>query len=397
MQATRKYRITLIGEKDNGKSTLLGNLLLITGTASKERIEDAKGDGAGNRFEPAFLLDNFSEERLNGLTLDTTKATVVYKNAMLEFTDVPGHEELIRNMLSGAAEAEGATFVVSAKEDEGFTAQAKRHLDVAALLNFRFIIIAVNKMDAVRYSKARFEAVRQEVRDYLSVLGFEGKASFVPVSAYDGDNLVSVSKNMPWYHGKTVIDEAAEDARATIRRKGSSKLRILVQGEVQDRQQHLLLGKICSGKAVRGTRLSIEPGHGTTRITKLFVDGERAAEAGPGRNIAIALGGNAMPKKGSVLYASGFRPHSLKVVKAKLFIMNDTGMVKPNNATIRINNVLLKVDDLSILKSRGDCNIADAQLTLMGEYPLERFETVPELGRFLLYNGKQLAGIGVVQ
>jgi sulfate adenylyltransferase subunit 1 (EFTu-like GTPase family) len=397
MRTSKKYRVTLIGEKDNGKSTLLGKLLLLTGAASKERIDDAKGNMFGGRFEPAFLLDNFSEERQNGLTLDSTKASIFYKDRSLEFTDVPGHEELIKNMLSGASESKAAVFVVSANKGEGFTSQAKRHLDVAVLLEMKSIVVAVNKIDAVGYSQDRFNSIRKDILNYLSRLDFEGKVTFIPVSAYDGDNLVERSKRTPWYHGMAVLDAVVRAAETEKPQRRSNRLRILVQGEVQNEKHTLFLGRVCSGRASQGSRLSVEPGHDDTKIAALFVDGSKAEHANSGKNISLSLGRGVRPKKGSVLYGDRCKPHTLLVVKAKLFIIDNTGMVRPDNASIKINNTTVGVNDISIVKSRVDCNIADAQLTLDKEYPMERFETVPELGRFLLYSGRSLAGIGVVQ
>lgn len=114
-----KHIITMLGEKDHGKSTLIGSLLIATGTATEHRINEAKKYSKNGRFEPGYILDSFEEERQQEMTIDTTRAELVYKGAMFEFIDVPGHLELIKNMMSGASHGETAILMVSMKKRKG--------------------------------------------------------------------------------------------------------------------------------------------------------------------------------------------------------------------------------------------------------------------------------------
>ncbi len=179
-------RITLLGHKDHGKSTLIGNLLIKTNSVSEQRISEAKriSTELNKPFEPGFILDSFEEERREGLTIDTTRVQLKYKDAAFEFIDVPGHEELIKNMLSGASYADFALAVVSAASNEGIKDQTKRHIYIADLIGINRIVIAVNKMDKINYDEKRFNDIKNSLMHYFSKVGINKRnIIFIPISA----------------------------------------------------------------------------------------------------------------------------------------------------------------------------------------------------------------------
>ena len=138
-----------MGEKDHGKSTLIGSLLIATGAATEHRINEAKKYSKNGRFEPGYILDSFEEERAQEMTIDTTRAEMVYKGSLFEFIDVPGHLELIKNMMSGASHGEIAILMVSMKKGEGLQPQTKRHVYIANMLGIKGLIVAI-KQDGPR-------------------------------------------------------------------------------------------------------------------------------------------------------------------------------------------------------------------------------------------------------
>src|SRR5271169_5201570 len=137
-----KYTITMLGEKDHGKSTLIGNLLISTGHTTEARINEVKKTSKSKRFEPAHILDSFVEEREQEMTIDTTRAELVYRNAIYELIDVPGHLELIKNMMSGASNSDIAILMVSAKREEGFRPQTKRHIFISTMFGTKALVVA---------------------------------------------------------------------------------------------------------------------------------------------------------------------------------------------------------------------------------------------------------------
>ncbi len=172
-----KHIITMLGEKDHGKSTLIGSLLIASGSATEQRINEAKKYAKRGRFEPGYILDSFAEERAQEMTIDTTRAEMVYKGAMYEFIDVPGHLELIKNMMSGASNGEMAVLMVSMKQGEGLKPQTKRHVFISNMFGIKSLVVAVNKMDMIGYSRDAFEKMKAGISTYLGAIGFSGPVS----------------------------------------------------------------------------------------------------------------------------------------------------------------------------------------------------------------------------
>ena len=221
--------ITLLGHKDHGKSTLIGNLLILTNSVTQARIREAEkySKRLHKNFEPAFILDSFHEERMEGLTIDITRVEIAYKDVAFSFIDVPGHEELIKNMISGASYASTALLLVSAQKDEGIRDQTKRHLFIAKMLGIDHLVVAVNKMDSVGYKKEQFDSIKEGMMEFVKKIGFLDKdVSFVPVSARVGDNLVTKSAETKWYKGVSLIELIYQ--RSGEERKSGGSLRMIV-------------------------------------------------------------------------------------------------------------------------------------------------------------------------
>ncbi|MDE1823549.1 MAG: 50S ribosome-binding GTPase, partial [Candidatus Micrarchaeota archaeon] len=340
-------RITLLGHKDHGKSTLIGNLLIQTGTASEQRINDAKktSQKLGRKFEPGFILDSFEEEREGGLTIDTTRVQINYKDIGFEFIDVPGHEELIKNMMSGASYAKFAILLVSAKSDEGIRPQTKRHLFLAKMMGINKIIIAVNKMDYANYRKDVFDNMRNEIETFLHKIGFDKKqAYFIPISAYNADNLVKISKKTPWYKGSTLMD-AMKNAVVGEEEETDGKLRIIVQGVLPSGKKTMTTGKIISGTIKAGEKVSIVPANITAKTKEIFVKGKKQKAARKGENVALTF--DKEPKgslRGSVIYGATVSVRPTKRVSSIIFFTKN--VVKP--ISIKINGNEIACDEAKI-------------------------------------------------
>ena len=173
-------KITLLGEKDHGKSTLLGRLLYETKSFPQDRLRTIKSlaKNSKKRFEWAHLLDTFRYEREKEMTLDTTRATAKIGREFYEFIDVPGHKELIKNMLSGASDAEFGILVIAASQ--GITKQTLEHLEIAKFLRLKKIIVAINKIDKIKHPEKIIAKIKTRLgTEYI----------FIPISAYSGKNM----------------------------------------------------------------------------------------------------------------------------------------------------------------------------------------------------------------
>lgn len=398
-------RVTLLGHKDHGKSTLIGNLLIQTKSASEAKISEAKriSKSLGRQFEPGFILDSFEEEREGGLTIDTTRAQILYKGKAFEFIDVPGHEELIKNMISGASNADFAVLMVSAKEDEGIRPQTFRHLYLAGMLGIKRIVVAVNKMDSVKYSEGRFDEIRGQVDGFLLRIGFSKDAiNFIPLSAYTAENLITRSPKMPWYGGDTLLDTMLEDAKAI--HANSDELRISVQGNLEQGKDSLLIGKILSGSIKNGERVISLPKGERFAVKGIFMKGKKTSSASIGQNVALKLDKPAGKElRGSVITAESSALRPSKRISALIFaVKKPTGM-----ATLRINGNSLQcsvkvnevIDTTTGKPSKGalgPLNAARATIELRDSIVVEPFSKSEELGRFVLYDGNEFSGIGTV-
>lgn len=401
-----KY-VSLLGHKNHGKSTLIGSLLIQTKSATQIRINEAKmySDRLGKPFGPAFILDSFAEEREGEMTYDTTRAEVKYKNLAFSFIDVPGHEELIKNMISGASYGEVALLLVSAKRDEGIKDQTRRHLFIAKLLGMEKLIVAVNKMDAIGYERSRFEEMEKELLEFILRIGFLKKnVHFVPISAYKGENLVKKSSNMKWYKGGTLIDNIYRSAMQKAD-ANTGALRIVIQGFV-DEGDVIVGGNVVSGKLREGQRVSILPKMQQAIVKRIIVKGKKVKSADAGENVAIKLDRKpAFELRGTFICGAKDVPALKDSIQARMFITGRVGKnlkIKFNGEDVGCNNirVIHVIDTTTGRVVAGNkaqvLNAIDAGLILTKKLPFEKFEATKELGRFTFYSDKKFAGFGIV-
>jgi elongation factor 1-alpha len=199
-----------IGHVDHGKSTLVGRLLYETGQIDKSVIDryKAEAEKAGKAtFEYAWVMDDLKEERERGLTIRAQIKEFSTSKYKFTISDAPGHKDFISNMIRGSRQADAAVIVVSAKE--GVQEQTREHMMIAKTFGLEQVIVAVNKMDATQppYSREAYDLVVKDMSTILSMLGYpEDKVSYIPLSAYYGDNIIKPSENMKWYKGGTLVD-----------------------------------------------------------------------------------------------------------------------------------------------------------------------------------------------
>jgi elongation factor 1-alpha len=400
--------VSLLGHKDHGKSTLIGNLLMLTGSATKARIREAQeySKMLHKDFEPAFILDSFAEERTREMTIDTTRAEIKYHNIAFAFIDVPGHEELIKNMISGASYGEIAVLLVSAKSDEGVRDQTKRHLFISKMLGIDRLIVAVNKMDTVGYSQKRFEEVERELSGFIYKIGFaEENVHFVPVSAYTGENLIKRSARLRWYIGKPLIEILYEEAKNEGRRQEGA-LRIVTQGVISGTGRGHVVGKVVSGAVRTGQSVCILPQGAKAKVMEVVVKGKQVSAGKAGENVALRLDRNiGAEMRGSVITGTDNMPKVTDRVRLKIFVTGNFGRsmyAKFNGVDIPCKVVkVLRSIDVATGDERSSTKVkpldaVEAEVRLSRRVPVENYDVTRELGRFVLYTGNAFAGIGTL-
>src|SRR6202023_2867399 len=258
-----QVRIVIVGHVDHGKSTLVGRLLHETGSLPEGKLEMLKAVSArrGMPFEWSFLLDALQTERDQGITIDTTQIRFRTGSRDIVLIDAPGHAEFLRNMITGASQADGAVLIIDALE--GVRDQTRRHGYLLHLLGVKQVAVVVNKMDRVDFSSARFKEISDEISAHLTGLGVTPSA-VIPISARDGDGVAARTPRIGWYAGPTVVE--ALDELEPARLLSELPLRLPVQAIYKFDDRRIVAGRIESGHLASGDEIVIMPAGKIARI-----------------------------------------------------------------------------------------------------------------------------------
>ncbi|ELZ18817.1 elongation factor 1-alpha, partial [Natrinema thermotolerans DSM 11552] len=284
--------LAIIGHVDHGKSTLVGRLLYETGSVPEHVIEqhreEAEEKGKGG-FEFAYVMDNLAEERERGVTIDI--AHQEFSTDAYDFTivDCPGHRDFVKNMITGASQADNAVLVVAA--DDGVAPQTQEHVFLARTLGIDELIIGINKMDIVDYEESTFDEVVEEVNQLLKQVQFQtDDASFIPISAFEGDNIAEKSDNTPWYDGETLLEalndlpEPEPPTDAPLRLPIQDVYTISGIGTVP-------VGRIETGLLNTGDNVSFQPSDVGGEVKTIEMHHEEVPKAEPGDNVGFNVRG----------------------------------------------------------------------------------------------------------
>ena len=281
-------RFSTAGSVDDGKSTLIGRLLYDTQSVYEDQIRSIEGKGttAPGTLDLALLTDGLRAEREQGITIDVAYRYFATARRKFIIADTPGHEQYTRNMATGASTADVAIVLIDARK--GVLTQSRRHAYITSLLGVRQIIIAVNKMDLVAYSKTVFEAIRSEFTAFYTSTAAAQRRDpagshlyFVPVSALAGDNVVHRTDAMPWYEGPSLLELLETVPAAEV--SADAPFRMSVQRVIRP---HLdfrgFAGQIASGVVRPGDELMVLPSRRTSRVRSIVTfDGELAEAPAP--------------------------------------------------------------------------------------------------------------------
>lgn len=292
--ATAKPHLNLaiIGHIDHGKSTCVGRLLYDTGVVPKHVLEaykkeaEAKGKGS---FEFAWVMDNLKEERERGITIDIAHKRFDTPKYYFTIVDCPGHRDFVKNMITGASQADAAVLVVSAHD--GVQEQTKEHVFLARTLGINQMIVLINKMDMAKFDQKRYEEVKKEVSDLLKLVAYKpDQMLFIPASAFLGDNIKDRSKNMTWYNGPTLLE--ALDTLKEPEKPVTLPLRLPIQdvytisgiGTVP-------VGRVETGILKKGMTVSFMPANKVGEVKSIEMHHEEIPEALPGDNVGFNVRG----------------------------------------------------------------------------------------------------------
>ena len=278
--------LAVIGHIDHGKSTFVGRLMYDAGAVPPHIIEkyreEAKQKGKES-FAFAWVMDSLKEERERGITIDIAHKRFDTDKFYFTVVDCPGHRDFVKNMITGASQADAAVLVVAASD--GVMAQTKEHIFLSRTLGINQLIVAINKMDTVDYSEKRFKEVVEQVSGILKMIGFKpADIPFVPTSALNGDNVVKLSDKTPWYKGMSMMQ--ALDNLKQPEKPSTLPLRIPVEDAYTISGIGTVpVGRVETGTMKKGDKVVFMPGGATGEVKSIEMHHEEIPQAVPGDNI----------------------------------------------------------------------------------------------------------------
>lgn len=388
----KQVNVVVIGHKDHGKSTLIGRLLYDCGVLKPDRIKDVEiisRKSGMDGINYAFLLDSFSEERDNGLTMDTVQAGFDSGKIHYNFIDCPGHRELLKNMMTGASIADGALLVVSAAGNEGIDKQTIEHLKVVNALGIKRLVAVVTKMDVAGYSERAYGRIKRGLAGVFRGAGFNAaKVAVVPVSSVAGRNLFSSHPDMAWYGGKCLV-ETLENVFGPGKKQAAGVLRL----PVQDVYGKVVIGKIESGVLETGRKVVFLPSGLSGSVGSIDVNGKTVKRACAGENAGFMVNGMDLKriKRGEVCCLAGKRlPCSGVNFSARLIVPDKDGLIKSKRYVFKMAAAERKGRFESF--SKGSGLVREARVRLGSAAAFEKYTLLPSLGRFsVTFRGKFVA------
>jgi bifunctional enzyme CysN/CysC len=403
-----QVRIVIVGHVDHGKSTLVGRLLHETGSLPEGKLEMLKAVSArrGMPFEWSFLLDALQTERDQGITIDTTQIRFRTRSRDVVLIDAPGHAEFLRNMITGASQADGALLIIDALE--GVRDQTRRHGYLLHLLGIKQVAVVVNKMDRVDFSAARFAEIRDEISAHLTALGVTPSA-VIPISARDGDGVAERTRRTRWYDGPTVVE--ALDALEPARPLEQLALRMPVQAIYKFDDRRIVAGRIESGGLAAGDEIVIMPAGKIAKIRSVEgwpltpVKGAQTA----GRSVGITLDRELFIERGDVIAHVGTSPRDTRRLRARIFWLHDKALAKGEQILVRLGTrevratvvAIEKAVDPGELSSVENTSIArnhvgEIDISLAQPIAADPYTDNPRTGRLVIEVGGRIAGGGLV-
>ncbi len=413
-----KLRVVFVGHVDHGKSTLIGRILHDTNSLPEGKLEQVQRACAAENmeFEYAFLLDALLEEQEQNITIDTTQ--IPFKTAKRDYMiiDAPGHKEFLKNMITGAANADAAVLVIAA--NEGVQEQSKRHAYLLRMLGVRQFCVVVNKMDLADYSEARFREIEDTYREFLKTLNLQPLV-FIPASARFGENITARSKKMSWHKGPTLTE--ALDEMSPFAPPVELPLRFCVQDVYKFDERRIIAGRIETGTLRVGDELVFSPANKMSIVQSIEcwqpanpddIAGRANVEmAIAGDSIGITLREQIFVERGYIGSHSKNAPIETNRFHSDLFWIARqparlSQLYTARLATQEVKCQIVSLDEVmdssslerSAAKSDQLGRNEVGRLTIQTRAPivLDNHDHVPQLGRFVLVDDGMICGGGII-
>ena len=418
--------LVIIGHIDHGKSTMMGALLIETGAVTDREareLEKLAKEYDRDSWSYAFVFDKLKEERQRGITIDLAFRKFETPNKYFTIIDAPGHADFVKNMITGASQADAAILVVSGKKGEmevGIAAngQTREHAYLAQTLGVKQVVVAINKADNYDYSEDRYNECKEAISDLLKMIGFPvKKIPFVPVSGLMMENLSKKSDKMPWYDGPTLIE--AIDKFEIPPKPTDKPLRLPIQDAYRIKGTGVVpVGRVETGVLKKGDKIIIMPTEFKGEIRSIEMHHEEIPQAVPGDNVGFSIRGleikdvgrgdclghpndppTVITPKGNwtgqiiviwhpTAIAQGYTPviHAHTAQVAAKFMELNKKLDQKTGAVIEDSPKFLKRNESAIIKLQPIKKIC-----------LEKYEKFAEMGRFAVRDMGRTVAVGIVK
>ncbi len=401
-------KLVVVGHVDHGKSTLIGRLLYDTDSLPEGKFEELKAicERRGMPLEWSFVLDAFQAERDQAVTIDTTQIWFKTDKRDYVIIDAPGHKEFLKNMVTGAANADTALLVVDARE--GVREQTRRHGYLLHILGIRQVAVVVNKMDLVDFDERRFAEISREITQYLDSIGVQ-PTFIVPISARDGDNIARRSEHSLWYSGPTLLE--ALDRFQVLTVPIDQPLRFPVQDVYKFDDRRLIVGRVESGILRVGDTLLFSPSNKTVKVRSIeawSVD-PPPVEARAGESVAITLEEQIFVERGEIASHEENPPRLTTVFKGRVFWFGHTPLVAGKTLKMKLATrearvtlqAIESVIDTDTLGGRASDEVhrnevAEVVMRAKEVLAVDEFRDIMRTGRFVLLDGYDTVAGGVL-
>jgi sulfate adenylyltransferase large subunit len=399
---TELLRFATAGSVDDGKSTLIGRLLhdaksiLADQLAHVKETSERRGDGELNL---ALLTDGLRAEREQGITIDVAYRSFQTARRRFIIADCPGHEQYTRNMVTGASTADLALVLVDARN--GLVRQSRRHAAISALLRTPHLVVAINKMDLVDYDQATYDAIVADFRSWSAGLDF-AEATFIPISALKGDNVVDRSENMPWYDGPALLDHLETVEIAGDRNFGDWRFPVQWVIRPQNDDAHHdyrgYAGQVAGGVLTPGEEVVVLPSGRTTRLAAIDTADGPLEHAFPPQSVTLLLEDDLDVSRGDLIARPSDAPAVARELEAVVCWMADAplkpgGRYALKHTTRSVRAIVEAVDwhlDVETLAREPNMDglalneIGHVRLRLSGPLAFDPYERNRETGSFIL-------------
>ena len=410
--------VVFVGHVDAGKSTVVGRLLFDSGIVSEQEMSKLKAEAEKHGkagFEFAYIMDSIKEERERGVTIDLSYKKILTQKYQVTIIDAPGHRDFVKNMITGASQADCAFLVIAAPA--GVQPQTTEHLWLLRTAGVKNISIAINKMDAVEYKEEKFNQVKEDVSKLLKGVGINPETTqFIACSGLKGDNVWKKSENMAWYKGPTIVEQL--DTFPEPKLPTDLPMRMPVQDVYEITGIGTVpVGKITSGVMKIGQKVKVLPGRtgkgidGEVRTIEMHHEQMQEAEAGDNVGINVRGVGKKDIARGDVICAAD---HPVPVVEefiATITVINHPTVLAKGYTPVfhihtaqvpcQITELIAQINPASgeVIKENPDFlkngDSAKVRIKPQGNLCLETIKDNPSMARFSIRDAGATVAAGV--